>query len=42
MLYEVLAFDFVKVRASTGGDDRSDVTDPLAFELVFQEGWDAD
>ncbi len=40
MLYEVLAFDFVKVRASTGGNDRSDVTDPLAFQLAFEEGWD--
>ena len=41
MLYEVLAFEFVKVRSSTGGDDKSDVDEPLAFELVFEGGWDS-
>ena len=40
LLYEVLAFEFVKVRSSTGGDDRSEVTEPLAYELVFGDGWE--
>ena len=35
MLYDVLAFEFVKVRASTGGNDTANVTEPLDFDLLF-------
>jgi hypothetical protein len=40
MLYDVLAFEFVRVRASTGGNDTATVTEPLDFDLLFEEGWD--
>jgi hypothetical protein len=40
MLYDVLAFEFVKVRSSTGGNDTAHVAEPLDFELLFGEGWD--
>ena len=39
MIYYVLAFEFVKVRASTGGTDTANVTEPLSFDLVFEDGW---
>ena len=39
MIYDILAFEFVKVRASTGGNDTTDITEPLSFELVFEDGW---
>ena len=39
MIYDILAFEFVKVRASTGGNDTSNVTEPLDFELLFEDGW---
>ncbi len=40
ILYDVLAFEFVKVRASTGGNDTANVTEPLNFDLLFEDGWD--
>ena len=40
MLYDVLAFEFVKVRASTGGNDTTNITEPLDFDLDFEDGWD--
>ncbi len=40
MLYDVLAFEFVKVRASTGGTDTFHVTQPIDFELIFEGGWE--
>lgn len=40
VLYDVLAFEFVKVRASTGGNDTSNVAEPLNFDLLFEDGWD--
>ena len=40
MIYDILAFEFVKVRASTGGNDTANVTEPLDFDLVFEDGWD--
>ena len=40
MIYDILAFEFVKVRASTGGNDTSNVTEPLNFDLLFEDGWD--
>ena len=40
MVYDVLAFEFVKVRASTGGNDTANVTEPLQFDLLFEDGWD--
>ena len=39
MLYDVLAFEFVKVRASTGGNDTANVAEPLDFDLLFEDGW---
>ena len=40
MLYDVLAFEFVKVRASTAGNDTTNVIEPLGFDLLFEDGWD--
>jgi hypothetical protein len=40
MLYDILAFEFVKVRASSGGNDKANVTKPLDFDLLFENGWD--
>ena len=38
MIYDILAFEFVKVRASTGGNDTTNVTEPLDFDLLFEDG----
>ena len=40
MIYDILAFEFVKVRASTGGNDTTSVTEPLNFDLLFEDGWE--
>ena len=40
LVYDILAFEFVKVRASTGGNDTAKITEPLQFDLIFEEGWD--
>ena len=40
-LYEILAFESVTVRTTPGGKDTKSVTEPLAFELVFDPGWEA-
>ena len=39
MIYDILAFEFVKVRASTGGNDTANVAEPLNFDLLFEDGW---
>jgi hypothetical protein len=40
LLYELLAFETVKVRESSGGNDRAEQTLPLDFLLEFDDGWD--
>ena len=40
LLYDVLAFEVVKVRASTSGNDTANVTEPIQFDLLFEDGWD--
>ena len=40
MIYDVLAFEFVKVRASTGGNDTAKITGQLDFDLQFDPSWD--
>ena len=39
MIYDILAFEMVKVRASTGGNDTANVTEPLQFDLLLEDGW---
>ena len=41
MIFDILAFEFVKVRASIGGNDTASVTEPLDvnFDLRFEDGW---
>ena len=39
MVFDILAFEFVKVRSSTGGNDTANVTEPLDFDLLFEDGW---
>ena len=39
LLYELLAFETVKVRQSSGGNDRAEQTLPLDFLLEFDAGW---
>ena len=40
MTYDILAFEFVKARASTGGNDTANVIEPLGLDLLFEDGWD--
>ena len=40
MLYEVMAFEFVRVRDSSGGKDTAQVGDLLEFDLILGEGWE--
>jgi len=39
LLLDVQGFEFVKVRSSSGGDDRVSVLLPLEMELIIGEGW---
>ena len=39
MVYDILAFEFVKIRASTGGNDTALVTKSLDFDLLLEDGW---
>ena len=38
-LLEIRGFEFVKIRSSTGGDDRITIRQPLEMELTIGEGW---
>lgn len=39
LLLEIQGFEFVKVRPSSGGEDRVSVLLPLEMELIIGEGW---
>lgn len=38
-LLEIRGFEFVKIRSSSGGDDRITIHQPLEMELIIGEGW---
>jgi hypothetical protein len=38
-LYEVMAYEFVRVRASSGGNDTAQVGELVDFDLVLEDGW---
>lgn len=40
LLYEVVAFETIRVRETTVEDDTANVEEPLAFDLVLGEGWE--
>ena len=40
LLYEVIAFDLVKVRSTEGGKDKADILHPLAFTYILGDGWE--
>ena len=40
LLYEVMAFEFVKGRSVNGGNDTSAIDGPLAVDLVLEGDWD--
>ncbi len=40
VLYNLLGFEWAAVRQTPGGTDTKNVTEPLLYELLFEEGWD--
>lgn len=40
LLYEVVAFETVRVRETTEEGDAADVVDPLAYDLILEDGWE--
>ncbi len=40
LLYEVIAFETVRVRETTGENDSAEITEPLAYSLAMAGGWE--
>ena len=40
LIYEVVAFETVRVRETTDENDSSSVTEPLEYDLIVDDGWE--